>query len=81
MEVIYCICLYVPFLNPFPLTVIHAIGAVVDVVSKSLAVPLPNFLFRVAALESILFQPLSHQEDSCAVLSFIHPQQYVIHPY
>ena len=48
IAVLDCIYLYVPFLNPLPLTIICVIGAVVDVVSKSPAVPLPNLLFGVA---------------------------------
>ena len=81
MAVLDCIYLYVPFLDPVTLTVIHVIGAVVSGFSKSPAGPLPNLLFRVAALESIVFKLLNNQEESCSVISSIHPQRYVLNTY
>ena len=63
-----CIYLYVQFLNPFPLTVIQAISAVVAVVSKSPAGSLPNFIFGVAVIEPILLYILNNREESCAVI-------------
>ena len=61
IAVIDCIYLYVTCLNPLLLTVIHTIGAVVDVVYKSPAGPLPNLIIGVTALEPTLFQLLNHQ--------------------
>ena len=68
-----------PLLILLPLTIIHAIVAVDVTVYKVPLGPLPSSLFGVVVLKSNLYRLPIHQEESCVVLSSMHPQWYVPH--